>query len=142
MPFVIISLVSFPFYYELSLQVKKEATFSFRYETPSTLLLRGILRRENPAHAAILDSFPETRQEQSRFQHTSSTVNLVKTERRIKTERNAQGPASSSAFREIINLADSSPAHAPCTLGKDLICDLTGDDDAPPRWQKQQQACG
>ena len=34
------------------------ATLSLRYETAGTLLLRGILRRGNPGHAAILDACP------------------------------------------------------------------------------------
>lgn len=115
-------------------QVKKEAKFYFRYETPSTLLLRGILRRENPHHAAILDSFPETRREPPRNENTGS---LVTEPNRIKRERNATGASSASAFRNVVNLGGSS--HAPVDLGKDLICDLTGDDDAPPRWKKRQR---
>ncbi|PRW57552.1 hydrolase [Chlorella sorokiniana] len=36
------------------------ATLTLRYETPTTLQLRGVLRQEEPAHRAILQRFPET----------------------------------------------------------------------------------
>jgi hypothetical protein len=67
------------------------------------LLLRGIVCRENPHHAAILNSFPETRQEQSRNHENtmvggSGTGGRVKSEPGIKRERNA------AAFTDVINL--------------------------------------
>ena len=34
------------------------ATLLLRYETPTTLLLRGVLRQDEPAHRAILQRFP------------------------------------------------------------------------------------
>lgn len=34
------------------------ATLALRYETPTTLLLRGILRQDDPGHRAILQRFP------------------------------------------------------------------------------------
>lgn len=34
------------------------AELELRYETAATLLLRGILKRDNPAHRAILQQFP------------------------------------------------------------------------------------
>ena len=37
------------------------ATVQLQYDTPTTLLLRGILKRGDPRHDAILDSFPGAR---------------------------------------------------------------------------------
>lgn len=34
------------------------ASLALRYETASTLLLRCVLKRDNPAHSAILQQFP------------------------------------------------------------------------------------
>ena len=34
------------------------ATLLLRYETPTTLLLRGVLRQDEPAHRASLQRFP------------------------------------------------------------------------------------
>ncbi len=108
----------------------KLATFDIRYETPSTLLLRKILERSNPIHAAILDSFEETR-------HRPPPTGVdVKQERRVKRERGAP---------EVIDL--SGPGRLPMPPaerlgpGEILECDLTAasdDEEAVPRWAKRR----
>ena len=58
------------------------ATFKLRYETAAALVFRGVLRRDDPAHAAILDADPATRAEAPR----PEVVDLVGAEPRAAAE--------------------------------------------------------
>jgi hypothetical protein len=137
-----LSLTTQPFEYYF-VQVSEEAHLSFRYETPSALLLRGILRRDDPTHAAILDSFPETRREPSKNENTTANLGNANTQpvikRGIKREIKRENDAltSTAAFQDVVHLAGDSQTRS--ELSQDLICDLTGDDDAPPHWSKKRQ---
>lgn len=106
-------------------------TFELRYETPSTLLLRKILERD-PDHAAILDSFEETR-------YRPPPAAEVKQEQRDRVKRE-RGPP------EVIDLSGRPPPPPPAERlapGEELVCDLTGDgddEDVAPRWSKRRAA--
>ncbi|KAL4535099.1 hypothetical protein Ndes2437A_g05836 [Nannochloris sp. 'desiccata'] len=74
-------------------RVKREAQLFYRYEAVSALLLREILQRENPQYASIVAAlFPETREEQSRKENTTSnygqqrriTLGAMQTQPRIQ----------------------------------------------------------
>ena len=133
MPFQFLTLISFlSFHFQVG---PPKASFRFRYETASTLLLRKILRPENPAHAAILNSFPETRIRSENEQPQGSVMGSsapahqhprVKRERAIKTEIVDLVDPNRVSIRVVENLAPN----------EELTCDLTGDEDAP-RWQKR-----
>ena len=109
------------------------ALFNLRYETPTTLLLRKVLRRENPLHSAILDSFPETQQQrqESPGPQPFSAMGSVVTQPRVKRERGVPS--------EVIDLAGPSRVTQaePLAPGEQLVCDLTEEEDAP-KWAKRR----
>ena len=99
------------------------ASAVIRYETPSTLLLCKILKPEIPSHAAILNSFAETRfasapAHHPRHEEPSGSVGST-----------VRGRAPRVSLRVSENLA----------ANEELICDLTGGNDAPPQWAKRKK---
>lgn len=122
------------------------ATFKIRYETPTTLLLRKILNRDNPAHAAILNSFSETRIVPSSIAQPAASAmgstgpgpsRQQQQHPRVKRERDV-----ATNTDEIIDLLDPTRVSIRVAenLGpnEELLCDLTGDDDTP-QWAKRQK---
>lgn len=92
-------------------------SYELRYETPSTLLLRGILKRDNPEHAAILDSFPETRRQEA---------------------SGANEPRHPDVKPEVVDLVGlRRPRQEKLAPGEKLVCDLTADEEEP-QWKKMK----
>ena len=122
------------------------ADFELRYETAATLLLRGILRRDNPAHAAILDSFAATRAVPDAAPRDPTardpTARDLSTEMTLAVKRERGGGAGTSGQHAAIDLTGGG-VHEQLAPGEQLVCDLTGgdgDDDAPvARWGKRRR---
>ena len=108
--------------------------FSFRYETPTTLFLRNILSRDNPAHAMILDSFLKTRRVPATApQPSGSTAPTRRQQHRINKEKDA----SSNDFVDVVgNKVVSNSVAENLKPNEELVCDLTADE---ARWKKRQK---
>lgn len=128
------------------------ATLLLRYETPTTLLLRGVLRQDEPAHRAILQRFPETAAKEE--QPAASTAAAAAAGRKRQRQRQVEGDAASGqqpaqqrrrqgGEQEDVEVVDltkpagggaSDEVLAARRRNQLLSCDLTGDDDAP-QWE-------
>jgi hypothetical protein len=105
-------------------------SFEIRYETATTLLLRTILRRDNPAHAAILDSFAATR--------AQPAANDDDDDDDDGADAGAAGPSSRRVKREPIETVDLTAERL--AQGEELVCDMTADGDGEaPRWAKRRR---
>ncbi|PRW51073.1 pyrroline-5-carboxylate reductase [Chlorella sorokiniana] len=115
------------------------ATLELRYETAATLLLRGVLKPDNPAHAAILAQFEETageRQDEvagpSRRRAAPAAAAAV-----VKQEGSARKRQRRQQEEELIDLTKTNNENdevlASKNANKVLECDLTADDE--PAWQ-------
>ncbi|KAL4443385.1 hypothetical protein ABPG75_011122 [Micractinium tetrahymenae] len=142
------------------------AMLELRYETATTLLLRGVLKDSDPAHRAILQQFPETAQaEESEADDDESAACSSHAAGRKRSrqaaigrrhEQQGQGRPQRQRQAELIDLTK-----APCWAGrpraeeqvrepeegdevlaarrenKTLECDLTAEEE--PQWRAVKQ---
>lgn len=135
------------------------ASWELRYETAATLLLRGILLRNNPVHGAILDLFDDTRSQapapapwQQRGdarprqgqQGEACLGARVKREAeaapegmRVKRERQEQRRGGRQED-EVVDLTVNENDEVLVAQRKDelLTCDLTAEED--PQWRSDK----
>ncbi|KAI7842675.1 hypothetical protein COHA_003606 [Chlorella ohadii] len=117
------------------------ATLLLRYETASTLLLRGVLRQDNPAHQAILQRFPETASREEQQPAAAAGRKLQRQQDAGGEEGGGQQQPARQRQRqgdpEKIDLTSKPNGNAADEIlaarqrNQVLSCDLTGDDDAP-----------
>lgn len=126
------------------------ATLELRYETATTLLLRGMLQEGNPTHRAILQQFPETAQdEESEAEDESAACSSHAAGRKRARQsaaghqRGQQGEQQRRRQRqeELIDLtkepAEGDEVLAAKRENKTLECDLTADEE--PQWRAVKQ---
>eukprot|EP00887_Chlorella_sp_A99_P001109 scaffold14.g1109.t1 len=142
------------------------ASFELRYETASTLLLRGVLKRGVPEHRAILGMSDETRQQGEEEEEADSGARRRRQQQqqqRIKRERE-EGPSSRGGARvkreaggggqeqrqpggegsgdsEVIDLTamanENDEVAAARRQDKVLLCDLTAEE--APAWRAEKK---
>ncbi|KAL4429200.1 hypothetical protein ABPG77_010179 [Micractinium sp. CCAP 211/92] len=124
------------------------AVLELRYETATTLLLRGVLKADDPVHRGILQQFPETAQtedEEADQDDTSSRASGRKRARHTTAgqQQGQQGERRQrrQGRRELIDLTKE-PAEGDEVLAAKqdnmtLECDLTADEE--PQWRAVKQ---
>ncbi|EFN53331.1 expressed protein [Chlorella variabilis] len=117
------------------------AELELRYETAATLLLRGILKRDNPAHRAILQQFPDTAEREEGEENDESAAGPSRGaasgagRKRPLKQQQQQAQRQAAATRAF---DEDDEVLAAKRADKVLECDLTAEGEGP-EWRAVQK---